>query len=621
METGILPENTTLKEIQNWLSGNLPRMKIPSSRKDWKKQSSEIRERYLKYYFQGHPKGLLKRKFKVDWKETIQMPGYKIKKLLYEGYPGIWIPALIYEPDEITGKVPGVLNSNGHHAGGKAMPYKQARCINLAKRGIIALNFEFLGMGELSNILHDDLLYMELCGIRGAGVFYLAMKRALDILHAHPSVDKKRIAMTGLSGGGWQTIILSSLDERIRASIPVAGHSPVWQRLYYPCDIGDGEQIPPDFCQIADYDVLGGFLAPRPTLFIYNKKDDCCFLPKRTRSSIFLPAQKIFSLLGAEKNVDFYVNKTPGTHNYDSDNREQLYKFLNKHFKLKTSEEDIDCHDEILPETSLDVGLPYNNESIFTIVEKEILKLKEQREKRASKSLAVRRKKLTETIKYIPLKISRVKTVSSKRSSNFTEKKKILICDNWSIAAIESSFQKTEKAMLCISDWGKSQLMEHPHVKKVLGTQNSSVLAADIFNTGEASIETPNLHMLISSAGKRSLGGQVAQILALAEWMSKTYKIKKIDIFSAGATAPFTGLLALSIRPELFLSFTAVVLPKYASDMIRWRKDAYNSPLLNCPGLIKHFEMRDLIEMSECVEIFIESRGKINETKNSVQIK
>ena len=56
-------------------------------------------------------------------------------------------------------------------------------------------------------------------------MFYLAMKRALDVLLAHPHCDGDRVAMTGLSGGGWQTAVLAALDERITTIVPVAGHS------------------------------------------------------------------------------------------------------------------------------------------------------------------------------------------------------------------------------------------------------------------------------------------------------------------------------------------------------------------------------------------------------------
>jgi dienelactone hydrolase len=51
------------------------------------------------------------------------------------------------------------------------------------------------------------------------------MRRGLDYLYDHPSVDRNRIGVTGLSGGGWQTIFLSSMDERVRVSVPVAGYS------------------------------------------------------------------------------------------------------------------------------------------------------------------------------------------------------------------------------------------------------------------------------------------------------------------------------------------------------------------------------------------------------------
>ena len=76
------------------------------------------------------------------------------------------------------------------------------------------------------------------------------MQRGLDVAARHirtptPSAS----AVTGLSGGGWQTIILSSLDPRVTLANPVAGYSsfvtrtqfPIWTWATpsrRPCDLG-----------------------------------------------------------------------------------------------------------------------------------------------------------------------------------------------------------------------------------------------------------------------------------------------------------------------------------------------------------------------------------------------
>ena len=94
----------------------------------------------------------------------------------------------------------------------------------------------------------------------------------------------------GSFGGGWQTAVLSALDERVRVIVPVAGHSPAWCRLLHERNFGDLEQLPSDLCVAADYDVLTGLFAPRPTLLIYNRDDDCCFQSGHTRRSVYRPA-------------------------------------------------------------------------------------------------------------------------------------------------------------------------------------------------------------------------------------------------------------------------------------------------------------------------------------------
>ena len=155
------------RDLQAFLRAHLPRLEQPVSKSAWLKKGKKMRRDCLKLLLRGHSPELFDEKPKVEWGETLETgKGYRIRKLRYEGYPGMWIPALLYEPTEMEGKVPAVLNPNGHHAGGKGMDYKQARCINLAKRGMLALNTEFIGMGELrADVEHNRIAHLDLCGV------------------------------------------------------------------------------------------------------------------------------------------------------------------------------------------------------------------------------------------------------------------------------------------------------------------------------------------------------------------------------------------------------------------------------------------------------------------------
>ena len=108
------------------------------------------------------------------------------------------------------------------------------------------MSTEFIGMGELmADRQHDSLAFLDVTGMAGVGLFYLAMSKGLDVLMSRPYTDKKRVGMTGLSGGGWQTIVLSALDERVTLSVPVAGYTATRKRNNCDGDLGDNEQAPP----------------------------------------------------------------------------------------------------------------------------------------------------------------------------------------------------------------------------------------------------------------------------------------------------------------------------------------------------------------------------------------
>jgi hypothetical protein len=89
--------------------------------------------------FHGWPREWVEAEPKFEEVGVIETgAGYRIRKLRYEIVPGFESAALLYEPEHMSGKIPAILNVNGHVGPpGKAIEYKQKRCINFAKHGIL----------------------------------------------------------------------------------------------------------------------------------------------------------------------------------------------------------------------------------------------------------------------------------------------------------------------------------------------------------------------------------------------------------------------------------------------------------------------------------------------------
>ncbi len=604
LQQRLLPESDHEKpdksEVHRFITKRAHRFKTPLSSKEWLGESANLRKRFLNdVYMKGLPGELSELEPKVEWKETIETShGYKIRKLIYEGYPGMWIPALLYEPDDLEDKVPGVMNTNGHHIGGKAMDYKQARCINLVKRGMMALNTEFIGMGELSmNLPHYRIGHIDLCGMAGVGALYLAAKRGLDVLLSHPNCDPQRVAVTGLSGGGWQTIVLSSLDQRVRAIIPVAGHSPIWQRPSHDPDIGDLEQNPVDFCSVGDYDAMTALCAPRPTLLIYNKMDDCCFRSERTRKSIYEPVLPLFKLLGEGQNLDFYENTDPGTHNYEADNRGRLYRFLNRHFELDTPESDLPFEDELLSQSQLSVGIPRENQTLLSIAREAAKDLPEH---------DIPDMDDPHRVKWIRDSRDRLRTII--RLRHYQTERDILeedgpvsqevlrLGDDWSIP-ITSFHQEMAEIQILISDKGRRDLM---NPAKDHLSRNRTVITADVFGTGE-SYCPPGYQMMVSAVGERPLGiltGQILSLVSFSRDMGSTIRLS-----ATGASTSMGALCAAALEPDLLHHLHLDGLQYSLKRLIEMPVNYEDSVPLFCFGLLREFDIPHLLAMTEDLEI------------------
>jgi len=375
LEEEIIGPNLAMSQVQNYTEARVLPMPAVGSIAEWEAYADRTRREVLKRaVYRGKATGWRDADTQVEWLETLEGgPGYHIKKLRYEALPGLWIPALLYEPDNLTGKVPVILNVNGHdRPNGKAAPYKQMRCINQAKRGMLALNVEWLGMGQLNTpgFEHDRMNQIDLCGTSGLAPFYLSIRRGLDLLLSLDHADPERVAVTGLSGGGWQTIIISSLDTRVTLSDPVAGYSSFTTRARHLSDLGDSEQTPVDLGAVTDYAQLTAMRAPFPTLLTFNAQDDCCFRADHALDPLLAAARPIYALYGKPENLRSHVNHDPGTHNYELDNREAFYRMLGDHFYAASGNFDpkeIPSDDELKTKGELHVALPDDNADFHTL--------------------------------------------------------------------------------------------------------------------------------------------------------------------------------------------------------------------------------------------------------------
>jgi dienelactone hydrolase len=612
-----VPEDRRRCELNRFVFERIAPFKCPAKKSGWLRRAKGLRKRIMRdVYMRGHPEQLLLEPPAIEWLGTIETGGgYRIRKLRYEGYPGMWIPALLYEPAQMEGRVPAVLNPNGHHRGGKAMDYKQARCINLAKRGMLALNTEFIGMGELQeNAEHNRFSVLDLCGVAGVGVFYLAMKRSLDLLLAHPHCDPDRVAMTGLSGGGWQTAVLSALDERVKVIVPVAGYSPLWQRMSCISDVGDLEQNPTDLCTVGDYDLLTALFAPRPTLLIYNLRDDCCFRSRRTRKSVYHPVKPLYELLGIGGAFRFYENSDPGTHNYEADSRSQLYRFLNEQFGLDTPETDLPYEGELRSASELTVGLPEGNANILTLAFDAMRGLPERPLPMVPGKTAPRRW-VTATRQRLR-KIIRLPAYKVRKGAPQTVPGAVIhrlnLNDTWTLPVVTFSpggekRRGTGGVQILLADGGRGAQIGA--VERHLDT-GRTVMVADVFGTGELKCP-PKLYMTVPMVGERPLGIVVGQIIALAQWAGGARRTSPVRVSAKGTVISFAVLCAAALEPELFAHLHLDGMKDSLKRLIDVPVKYEDAVPLFCFGLLREIDVPELFALCEGLEIEWEGHGPV----------
>lgn len=265
--------------------------------------------------------------------------GYTVENIALEILPGLYVNGSLYRPTKIKGKIPVILNPDGHWEKQRYRPDCQYRCATLARMGAIAFSYDLFAWGEsLLQFKTEDHRRSLAMTVQVLGSF-----RILDYLLSLKEADHFRVAITGGSGGGSHTVLMTALDDRIKVSAPVVSLS----SYFYggcPCESG----MPIHQCgERTDNVEIAAMAAPRPQLVVSDGKDWTDKMPEHD----FPYLQKMYGYYGKTAQVE-NVHLPEEGHDFGISKRTAVYQFMTKYLGLDAGKID-ESKCTIEPETAL----------------------------------------------------------------------------------------------------------------------------------------------------------------------------------------------------------------------------------------------------------------------------
>ncbi|HZT40896.1 MAG TPA: acetylxylan esterase [Chthonomonadaceae bacterium] len=254
----------------------------------------------------------------------IQRDGYTIEKVALQTYPGFYLAGNLYRPSgPQKPPYPGVLVAHGHWPQGRMADTPDgsipARAITFARQGYVAFTYDMVGYNDTRQIDHafgNDRRHW-LWGVTLMGLQTWNSIRALDFLASLPDVDSSRLAITGESGGGTQTMILGALDDRLAAVGPCVMVSHTMQGGCL-CENAPGLRI--DFSNME----IAAAAAPRPQVMVAATGDWT-----KTMMRVEGPAvESVYKLYGAPDHLKYVIYDYG--HNINKTSREAVYAFFGR---------------------------------------------------------------------------------------------------------------------------------------------------------------------------------------------------------------------------------------------------------------------------------------------------
>jgi dienelactone hydrolase len=291
---------------------------------EWEKRATVIREGILK----GAELSPLPKKGRINpiYRNSRTYDGYTVVNVAFESTPGVFVTGSLYKPTGIEGKIPAVLCPHGHWSTdgdyGRYRADMQKRCATLAKMGAVVMSIDMVGYGEMRQVgwihRHPKTLKLQLWN----------SIRSVDFLCSLPEVDASRIGVTGASGGGTQTFLLTAVDDRVAVSVPAVMVS---AHFFGGCVGESGMPIHRSANHETNNVEIAALVAPRAQLLISDGGDWTKNVPDVEYPYI----QNIYKFYGKTGLVENAHFPDEG-HDYAYSKRKAMYPFMAGHLGLDT---------------------------------------------------------------------------------------------------------------------------------------------------------------------------------------------------------------------------------------------------------------------------------------------
>jgi len=294
-------------------------MPVYRTREDWEARAQALREQILV------ATGLWPMPERTPLNSRIfgrvEREGYTVEKVYLETLPGFFLCGNLFRPPKRRRPVPGILHPHGHtplQIG--RLDHAEAVGSTLARLGCVMFAYDMVGFVDTNQIPHTYGGRREaLWGLSLMGLQLWNSIRATDFLASLPDVDPARIGCAGASGGGTQTFMLTALDPRIAACVPVVMVSSLMQGGCL-CENAPGLRLDTNNMEIA------ALAAPRPQLLVAATGDWTRLTPEVEYPAI----RSIYRLFGAEDRLAYRI--FDGPHGYERPAREAVCAWFARWF-------------------------------------------------------------------------------------------------------------------------------------------------------------------------------------------------------------------------------------------------------------------------------------------------